>query len=107
LGKEIFLCYDGCHNYNFETGRMNDVMTKRRRTQPTAKQLRLMALRDAMLADWRKRWPAAFTKPVPLAVGIDEQMKAVLHAEGQTIDRMGFHAVQTGYVGNTLDRARW
>jgi sRNA-binding protein len=33
-------------------------------------------------ADWRKRWPAAFTTPVPLAIGVSGQIKAVLRSEG-------------------------
>jgi sRNA-binding protein len=41
---------------------------------------------EANLADWRKRWPAAFTKPVPLAVGITGQIKAVLIAEGKLLE---------------------
>jgi sRNA-binding protein len=36
----------------------------------------------ALWADWRRRWPAAFTKPVPLAVGFSGQIKAALRAEG-------------------------
>jgi sRNA-binding protein len=37
---------------------------------------------EAILADWRKRWPAAFTKPVPLAAGFSGRIKAALRAEG-------------------------
>ena len=40
-----------------------------------------------MLADWRHRWPAVFTKPVPLAVGISRHIKEALRAEGKAIDR--------------------
>jgi sRNA-binding protein len=32
------------------------------------------------------RWPAAFTKPVPLAVGITGQIKAALLAEGKLVE---------------------
>jgi len=38
---------------------------------------------EANLADWRKRWPAVFTKPVPLAAGITGQIKAALIADGK------------------------
>jgi sRNA-binding protein len=37
---------------------------------------------EAILTDWRKRWPAAFTKPVPLAAGFSGHIKAALRAEG-------------------------
>lgn len=43
-----------------------------------------------MHADWRQRWPAAFTKPVPLAVGFSGQMRAALRDEGATFDRKLF-----------------
>jgi sRNA-binding protein len=42
---------------------------------------------EVILVDWRARWPAVFTKPVPLAVGISGHIKAVLRAEGKVIDR--------------------
>ena len=42
---------------------------------------------EEVLADWRARWPAAFTKPVPLAVGISGHIKTVLRAEGKVVDR--------------------
>jgi len=32
----------------------------------------------AILADWRARWPAVFTTPVPLAIGITRAIKAEL-----------------------------
>lgn len=41
----------------------------------------------ALIAEWRERWPAAFTKPVPLAVGFSGQIKAALRAEGKPMDR--------------------
>jgi sRNA-binding protein len=41
---------------------------------------------EANFADWRRRWPAVFTKPVPLAVGITAQIKAVLIAEGKLVE---------------------
>jgi sRNA-binding protein len=41
---------------------------------------------EAHLADWRMRWPAVFTKPVPLAVGITGQIKAALLAEGKLVE---------------------
>jgi sRNA-binding protein len=46
----------------------------------------------AVWADWRRRWPAAFTKPVPLAVGFSGQIKAALRAEG-LFDREKGHAI--------------
>ena len=33
-----------------------------------------------ILADWRARWPAVFTKPVPLAIGISRHIKQELGA---------------------------
>jgi sRNA-binding protein len=42
---------------------------------------------ETILADWRQRWPAAFTKPVPLAVGISRHIKEALRAEDKAIDR--------------------
>ncbi|MBV8399504.1 MAG: hypothetical protein JOZ17_12300 [Acetobacteraceae bacterium] len=36
---------------------------------------------EATLADWRARWPAVFTKPVLLAVGISHRMREQLPAE--------------------------
>ena len=42
---------------------------------------------EVVLAGWRARWPAVFTKPVPLALGISRQIKAALMAEGQVFDR--------------------
>lgn len=42
---------------------------------------------EVVLADWRARWPAAFTRPVPLALGISGHIKAVLRAEGKVVDR--------------------
>jgi sRNA-binding protein len=45
---------------------------------------------EAMHAYWRRRWPAAFSNPVPLAVGFSGQMKAVLRDEGATFDRKMF-----------------
>lgn len=43
-----------------------------------------------MHADWRRRWPTAFTHPVPLAVGFSGQMRAALRDEGTTFDRKMF-----------------
>jgi sRNA-binding protein len=45
---------------------------------------------EEMHGHWRQRWPAAFTKPVPLAVGFSGQMKAALRDEGITFDRKMF-----------------
>ena len=42
---------------------------------------------EAILADWRRRWPAVFTQPVPLAVGVAGKIRTALHAEGNTLDR--------------------
>jgi sRNA-binding protein len=72
---------------------------------------------EATLADWRERWPAAFTKPVPLAVGISGQMEAVLRANGTALDLKTFgmtihswtmqgaylHAVMRGETRRNLD----
>jgi len=41
----------------------------------------------ALIAEWRARWPAAFTKAVPLAAGFSGQIKAALRAEDRPIDR--------------------
>ena len=40
-----------------------------------------------LIAEWCVRWPAAFTKAVPLAVGFSGQIKAALRAEGNPVDR--------------------
>jgi sRNA-binding protein len=45
---------------------------------------------EAMVADWRQRWPAAFTKPVPLAAGFTGHMRAALRADGQLENRKSF-----------------
>jgi sRNA-binding protein len=45
---------------------------------------------EEMYAQWRRRWPAAFTKPVPLAVGFSGQMRTALRDEGTTFDRKMF-----------------
>ena len=41
----------------------------------------------ALIAEWRVRWPAAFTKAVPLAAGFSGQIKAALRAEDRPMDR--------------------
>ncbi|HUB50104.1 MAG TPA: ProQ/FINO family protein [Acetobacteraceae bacterium] len=41
----------------------------------------------ALIADWRTRWPAAFTKPAPLAAGFSGQIKAAVRADGKPVDR--------------------
>ena len=43
--------------------------------QPRVKRKERVA---ATLTDWRDRWPAVFTKPVPLAVGLARQIKQAL-----------------------------
>jgi sRNA-binding protein len=40
-----------------------------------------------LMAEWSARWPAAFTKAVPLAVGFSGQIKAAMRAEGKPLDR--------------------
>ena len=40
----------------------------------------------ALIAEWCARWPAAFTRPVPLAVGFSGQIKRALRAEGKPFD---------------------
>jgi len=70
---------------------MTDAETKTGSAQPQAvRRSRWEVWTDPILADWRERWPAAFTKPVPLAVGFSGQMKAALRAEGKAIDRKLF-----------------
>src|ERR1700751_3876871 len=71
---------------------MTDAETKALPSQPTAR--RPVARRPrwplwmaTILADWRARWPAVFTRPVPLAVGISRDMEAALRAEGKFLDR--------------------
>jgi sRNA-binding protein len=71
---------------------MMDAETESRPPRPTARQPAVRrspwpAAVDAVLADWRTRWPQAFTKPVPLAVGFSGQIKAALRAEGKAPDR--------------------
>jgi sRNA-binding protein len=72
---------------------------------------------EEILADWRTRWPTAFTKPVPLAVGFSGRMKVALRAEGKAIDSKSFnlairswtmqgaylHAVMRGEMRRNLD----
>ena len=59
---------------------------------------------DVLIAEWRARWPAAFTKPVPLAVGFSGQIKAAIRAEGGPVDRkmlsMAIHqwTMQSAYL---------
>jgi sRNA-binding protein len=50
--------------------------------QPTLKQRS-----EATLAEWRERWPAVFTKPVPVAIGISRHIRAALQAAGEAVDR--------------------
>ena len=74
---------------------MMDAETRTRPPQPTAKQPAARRSSrppwmDATLAEWRERWPAVFTKPVPLAVGFSGHIKAVLRAEGKPIERKTF-----------------
>jgi sRNA-binding protein len=38
------------------------------------------------LTDWQNRWPAIFTSPVPLAVGISGQIKEALEKDGVLLD---------------------
>ena len=42
---------------------------------------------EPILSNWRRRWPAAFRRPVPLAIGISRHIQEVLRTEGETIDR--------------------
>jgi sRNA-binding protein len=44
----------------------------------------------ALIAEWGARWPAAFTRPVPLAVGFSGQIKGALRAEGKPFDKKTF-----------------
>ena len=72
---------------------MSDDEAKRHPSQPAPRRLKKRSRppwMDAMHADWRRRWPAAFTNPVPLAVGFSGQMRAVLRDEGATFDRKLF-----------------
>lgn len=41
---------------------------------------------DPILKDWRERWPKLFTKPVPLAIGIDASIRTALQADGKELD---------------------
>jgi sRNA-binding protein len=41
----------------------------------------------ALIAEWRVRWPAAFTRAVPLAIGFSRQIKAAIRAKGKPVDR--------------------
>jgi sRNA-binding protein len=78
--------------YGSEIGRMTDAETKTPPPRPPAK--RPVARPSpwppwmaAILADWRARWPAVFTKPTPLAIGISKHITAVLQAEDKALDR--------------------
>ena len=46
-----------------------------------AERARLWERVPEILADWRARWPAVFTTPVPLTVGIARRIKDQLGAE--------------------------
>jgi sRNA-binding protein len=77
--------------YGFEIGRMTDAETTTPPPRPPAK--RPVVRRSpwtpwmaTILADWRTRWPAVFTKPTPLAVGISRAIEAVLQAEDKALD---------------------
>ena len=59
-----------------------DTDTKSRPLKPTTKRSTWPPWVDAVLVDWRARWPEAFTKPVPLAAGITRQIKEALFADG-------------------------
>lgn len=58
----------------------------------------------SLWADWRRRWPAAFTKPVPLAVGFSGQIKAALRAEG-LFDREKGYAIHRWTMQSAYLRA--
>jgi sRNA-binding protein len=45
------------------------------------------AVVEPILSDWHRRWPAAFRRPVPLAIGISRHIQEVLRSEGETNDR--------------------
>ena len=71
---------------------MTDADTEARPPRPTAKQPAARRppwppVVETTLADWRTRWPQAFTKPVPLAVGFSGHIKAALRADGTGYDR--------------------
>src|SRR5260370_19401078 len=103
--------------------RRTDAETETRSPQPTG---RRRAARgspwqpwmEAILADWRRRWPAVFTRPVvPLAIGISRDIKAALRAEGTAIGHKSIavtlqrwtthglylHAVLRGEMRRNLD----
>jgi hypothetical protein len=56
---------------------------------------------EAILADWRKRWPAAFVKAVPLAAGFSGHIKAALRAEGSepSLEAIGLTIHQRTHQG--------
>ena len=61
--------------------------------QPAARRTPLPPWAEAVLAGYRARWPAVFTKPVPLASGISRHMKAALLADGEAADRKALGVV--------------
>jgi hypothetical protein len=73
---------------------MTAAESKTHPAQPKAKRAAAQPYRppwmEAMVADWRERWPAAFTKPLPLAAGFNGQMRAALRADGKLEDRKSF-----------------
>ena len=81
--------------------RMTTAETETRSPRPT---IRRPAVRrspwppwmEPILANWRRRWPAAFARPMPLAIGIREHIEAALEAEGNDLDRKS--------IGVTLQR---
>jgi sRNA-binding protein len=66
-----------------------DPLTPEQLAATAAARLRSNDLVTAMLADWSARWPAVFTKPVPLAVGFSGQIRAALQGTGATRNEIG------------------
>lgn len=79
----------------------NPVATEERGASAAAR-LRHKHMVTAMLADWSVRWPAVFSKPVPLAVGFARQIRDALLGTGVTRNEIGMTihrwTMQTAYL---------
>jgi hypothetical protein len=73
-----------------EIAGMIEAKTKTQSARPAPRRQPLAPWMEAILTDWRKRWPAAFTKPVPLAAGFSGHIKG-------GASRRGFGTIAEGH----------
>ena len=70
------------HNHRMEEAWHRDRETARRAREQSREAQELRRTRsDALLLELRTRWPALFTTPVPLAIGIDGAIRDTLRRE--------------------------